>query len=251
VYFSYPFGDLVMKSGMNCLQMAAAICVVASTAAALGQGQGGRRGGGNFFGGRGGGMGNDPTVLLGMEPVQKELELSAEQKTQVTKLAEEAQQARMDLFQSGASREDMQTKMQDLGKANKKKADDILLDKQRARLDQISLQFAIQMAGPSAFIRPELADKLGLTAEQKDKIQTISDETQEKRRDIFQDANGDFQGAQEKIGKLNTEQKDKAMGLLTSDQKTKLDSMTGKEFKIDITQMFRGGPGGRRGAPGN
>ena len=129
-----------MKSGMNGLKLAVAICVVATTVAARAQGQGqGRRGFGGF-GGRGGGFGNDPTVLLSIEPVQKELDLSADQKTQVQQLADDAQQARTDMRQSGASFEEMQTKMQDLAKSNKKKVDDILLAPQRDRLDQISIQ---------------------------------------------------------------------------------------------------------------
>ena len=141
-----------MKSGMYGLKLAVAICVVATTAAAMAQGQGRRGGGFGFGGGRGGGFGNDPTTLLSLEPVQKELDLSADQKTQVQKLADDAQQARRDLFQAGTAPEDMQTKMQDMAKANKKKADEILLAPQRDRLDQISIQFAIQTQGPARLL---------------------------------------------------------------------------------------------------
>ena len=185
-----------------------------------------------------------------MEPVQKELTLSDDQITQVQKLADDSQQARRDLFQSGAAPEEMQTKMQDLAKANKKKVDDILLAPQRERLDQISIQFAIQTQGPTAFTRQDIVDKLGLTSEQKDKIQALADDMQQKIMGIFQDAAGDFQGAQEKVTKLRDEQKAKAMELLTADQKTKLTALTGKEFKIDPMALF-GGRGGRRGGQQN
>ena len=87
----------------------------------------------------------------------------------------------------------MQTKMQDLAKANKKKVDDILLAPQRERLDQISIQFAMQTQGPSALTRQDIVDKLGLTSEQKDKIQALADDMQQKIMGIFQDAAGDFQ----------------------------------------------------------
>ncbi len=239
-----------MKSGMNGLKLAVAICVVATTVAAMAQGQGQGRGRGfGGFGRGGGGFGNDPTVLLSIEPVQKELDLSADQKTQVQKLADDSRQARQDLFQSGAAPEEMQTKMQDMAKANKKKADEILLAPQRDRLDQISIQFAIQTQGPGAFTRQDIVDKLGLTAEQKDKIQALADDMQQKIMGIFQDAAGDFQAAQEKVTKLRDEQKDKAMELLTADQKTKLTALTGKEFKIDPMAMFGGR--GRRGGQNN
>ena len=166
------------------------------------------------------------------------------------KLADDAQQARRDLFQAGTAPEDMQTKMQDMAKANKKKADEILFRAtQRDRLDQISIQFAIQTQGPGAVTRQDIVDKLGLTAEQKDKIQALADDMQQKIMGIFQDAVGDFQAAQEKVTKLRDQQKDKAMELLTADQKTKLTALIGKEFKIDPMAMFGGR--GRRGGQNN
>ncbi len=237
-----------MKSGMNGLKLAVAICVVAATATAMAQGQGRGGGFGGGFGGRGG-FGNDPTLLLGMEPVQKELTLSDDQIKQVQKLADDSQQAQR-FIPIGAAPEEMQTKMQDLAKANKKKADDILLVPQRERLDQISIQFAIQTQGPAAFTRQDIVDKLGLTSEQKDKIQALADDMQQKIMGIFQDAAGDFQAAQEKVTKLRDEQKAKAMELLTADQKTKLTALIGKEFKIDPMALF-GGRGGRRGGQQN
>jgi Spy/CpxP family protein refolding chaperone len=246
-FFSDFVGGLIMKSGMYGLKLAVAICVVATTVAAMAQGQG-RRGGGFGFGGRGGGMGNDPTFLLSIEPVQKELELSADQKTQVQKLADDAQQARMDLFQSGASREEMQTKMQDLAKANKKKADDILLVPQRDRLDEISLQFALSMSAPSALARDDIASKLTLTDDQKTKLTAQTEENQQKMRDLFQ---GGGPPDQQEMAKMRTEQTDKAIAVLTADQKDKLEKMKGKKFDIDPMAMFRGGFGGRRGGQNN
>jgi Spy/CpxP family protein refolding chaperone len=234
-----------MKSGLNGLKLAVAICVVATTAAALAQGQG-RRGGGFGFG-RGGGFGNDPTMLLGMEPVQKELELSAEQKTQVQKLADDAQQARRDLFQSGAAPEEMQTKMQDLAKANKKKVDDLLLAQQRDRLDQISVQFALMFGAPQALTRDDIASKLALTDDQKSKLTAQVDENMQKMRDLFQ---GGGPPDQQEMTKMRTEQTDKALAVLTAEQKDKLEKLKGKKFEIDLTQM-RGGFGGRRGGQQN
>ena len=231
-----------MKSDMNRLKLTVAICLVAATATAMAQGRGG--GGGGGFGGAFAGF-NDPTFLLGVEQVQKELTLSEEQKLKVAKLVDDNRNSIQDLFQ--LSPEERQTKMQERVKENKTKIADILSAPQNERLDQISLQLSVLTQGPGAFIRPEVADKLGLTSEQKDKIQTIVDELGGKRRDIFQNANGDFQAAGEQVTKLTAEEKDKAVALLTDDQKKKWETLAGKEFKIDLTQMrpgFGGGGGG-------
>ncbi len=241
-----------MKSGMDCLKLAAAIFMAAATATAMAQGRGG--GGGGGFGGGfafGGGVLNGPTILLGVDQVQKELTLGEEQKTKVTQLVDDNRNAIMNSFQ--LSPEERQTKMQELTKENNKKIADILSAPQNERLDQISLQLSVQAQGPGAFIRPEVADKLGLTSEQKDKIQAIVDELGGKRRDLIQNANGYFPAAVEQMTKLAAEEKDKAVALLTDDQKKKWETLAGKEFKIDLTQMragFGAGFGGRGGGGG-
>jgi hypothetical protein len=67
----------------------------------------------------GGGMFNDPAMLLGMEPVQKELELSDDQKAKVTQLSADSRQGMQELFQ--LSPEERQTKMAERAKESKKK----------------------------------------------------------------------------------------------------------------------------------
>ena len=97
-----------MRTYTDCLKMAVITTVVATATAALAQGPGGGRG---MFGG--GGRFNDPTFLLGSEQVQKELELSDEQKTAVQKLVDDNRQAMMDLRNSGASFQDIGEKLQE------------------------------------------------------------------------------------------------------------------------------------------
>src|SRR5207244_2412072 len=72
-------------TSVTVLKVAVAVVVAASVSVAMAQGQGGGRG----RGGRGGGFGVNPTALLQNETVQKDLDLSDDQKAQVTKLAEE------------------------------------------------------------------------------------------------------------------------------------------------------------------
>ena len=87
-----------------------------------------------------------------------------------------------------------------------KKVNDILLPSQQERLRQIILQ----TQGPqAAATNEELAKALGLTDEQKQKIKDIAAET---------------------LQKLIEE---KVLSVLTPDQQSKLESLKGKEFKMD------------------
>jgi hypothetical protein len=224
-------------------KFAVAAIVVASTTMAMAQ-----RGRGP--GGFGGGMfAIDAVTLLAAAPVQKELDLSEDQKTSVAKLATDSQQARRDLFQSGAAPEEMQTKMADLTKANRKKADEILLAPQRERLDEI----VIQVAGAGALTRPEVIEKLTITDEQKKKLNDLATATQDKIRELnaggFTQDPEEQKARAEKMTKINADQKEQAVAILTADQKTKFEKMQGKKFEIDMTQLFPR-RGGRRGAGG-
>lgn len=230
-----------MKISTNCWKTAVAMVVAATATAALAQGPGGGRGG---FGG--GGRFNDPTFLLGAELVQKELDLSDEQKSSVQKLVDDNRQAMMDLRNSGASFQDIGEKMQERAKDNKQKVDDILLPPQRERLEQISLQ----IAGAQALSRTDVAEKLGLSDDQKSKLKDLADDAQQKRMELFSAGPAaDQQERMQKVQKIGADQKEKAMALLTADQKDKLEKLQGKKFDFDVTQMFpRGGFGG--GGPG-
>ncbi len=234
-----------MSIRITSLKLAVAAMVAVTVSTVVAQGPGGGRGMG------GGGRFNDPTFLLGTEQVQKELELSDEQKTSVQKLVDDNRQAFMDLQKSGASFQDIGAKMREARTDNKKKVDDILLPPQRERMDQIMLQ----MAGANALNRPDVAEKLGLSDDQKSKLKDIADDAQQKRMDLFSAGPpADQQEMQDRIQKgqkISADQKEKAMAVLTADQKDKLEKMQGKKFELDMSQMMpRGGfGGGGGGAP--
>ncbi len=97
-----------MSIRITSLKLAVAAVVAVTVSTAVAQGPGGGRGMGG-----GGGRFNDPSLLLGTEQVQKELELSDEQKTSVQKLADDNRQAMMDLRNSGASPQDIGAKMRE------------------------------------------------------------------------------------------------------------------------------------------
>jgi Spy/CpxP family protein refolding chaperone len=207
-------------------------------AEAYAQPQGGGRGG------RGGGMGGGGMQLLTLalnDKVQKELEIVDDQKTKLTELSTEQRTAMRDVFSNqDLSQEDRQTKMRDLQDKFQKKLADILLPKQLDRLKQIQLQ----AEGAMALSNPDVVKALNLTTEQQDKMKTLRDDAQAKRRDALQGLSG--QERMTKMQEMNKELGDKLLAILTPDQVAQFDKMKGPKVDIDFsTIMGRGGRGGR------
>jgi len=113
----------------------------------------------------------------------------------------------------------------------------ILTETQFARLKEI----ALQQEGPMALAKEDVAAKIGLSDEQKEKIQDILESGRESMPRPEPGERPDFQAmesARKKIG-------DEVLAVLTTDQKAKWKAMLGKEFKL---ARPTGGPGG--GGPG-
>ncbi len=107
----------------------------------------------------------------------------------------------------------------------------------------------LQLAGADALNRPEVADKLGLSDDQKTKLKDIADDAQQKRMELISAGppadQQEMQDRMQKGQKIRSEQKDKAMAVLTADQKDKLEKLQGKKFELDMSQLMpRGGFGG-------
>ncbi|MCC6125316.1 MAG: hypothetical protein IT426_10165 [Pirellulales bacterium] len=223
-----------------------------------GQGQGRGRGMGGMMGGPGGGPGGGMTMLLMNEAVQKEIELTADQKEQLQKLSTEtrdAMRARMGDMQN-LSQEERRAKMQEMRKEmeeaaakTQKKVEGILLPHQLKRIKEISLQ----MQGLRALANPEVVKELGLTEEQQAKIKSINEESMKAMQEMFQ---GGFRNlsdeertaAREKMDKSRKDIETKLTDVLTAEQKEKLEKMKGEKFD---TSTLRGGPGGPGGPGGN
>jgi hypothetical protein len=204
--------------------------------------------------GRGGGMGG-PLGLLSNPSVQKELGLSEDQvkkvQTVTKEITDKHADERAEIRQLGRGSDEAREKSQAL---NKKIADEmkeglkgVLTTKQEKRLNQI----ALQARGIQAFNDPEVQKKLDLKDDQKEKLKTIAEDSQNEIREAFQGARaggGDFQEAMKKITALRKEALDKATSVLDDTQKKTWQDMTGKPFQIQFPA--RGGRGGRRGAGG-
>ena len=230
-----------MRTGLTVAKCAVAVVVMATVTSAMAQGRQGRQGRGGGFGG-----GVQPLTLLQNEKVQSDLVLSEDQKSQVTKLVEENQAQRGQRGQRGqggpgaGGAGGFAAAAQQRRDEEMKKINEVLLAPQQERFAQIMLQ----VEGTSqALADAKVADKLGLTADQKTKLETLRTDYQQKLRDLFM---GGGPPDQAEMAKLRTEQNDKAKELLSADQQKQYETMLGKKIDIDPATL-RGNRGGRRG----
>ncbi|TWU49373.1 hypothetical protein [Rubripirellula reticaptiva] len=264
-----------MKLSSSTFRLVAVILVSASMTVASafaqddgGRGRGGRGGpgGGGFGGGRGGPgggtMGGDPTLsLLRVEAVRTELEVSPEQEEAITKLAEQMRPTRPEGVNFGEMSEEdrtaffekMRKEMESKSAEAKEKLEEVLFPEQLDRLKEISLQ----VQGSQALGNTEVAKELGISAEQKSKLEevreTLRSEMQTKMREAMsnRDAGGGT-GMREMFTKIQEEMDEKVFAVLTADQKAEFEKMKGKKFDMPEGAMGggRGGPGGNRGGAG-
>jgi len=237
--------------------LAIALACVASSEAQDGPGRGGRGGRGGFGGG---GFGAEPLRLLSNEKVQKELDLTADQKDSLKKLGDEARAQRPDFASfrdlseddRRAKMEEMRTKMEEQGKAMKAKVDAVLLPNQLERLKQLTLQ----LRGANALPDPEVAKALSLSEDQQKQLTELRAAGDAQRRELFQGAGagggGDREALREKMTAIQKEQTDKTLAVLNADQKAQFEKMQGEkfEFPANLRRGGFGGPGGAAGGPG-
>ncbi|MGC8640488.1 MAG: hypothetical protein ACP5XB_11490 [Isosphaeraceae bacterium] len=160
------------------LSFAAGLALVVSPLAMAQGPPGGMRGPGGpggpeGFGGTGGPMG--PPLLM-FPAVQKELKLTASQKSQYQKLQTTIGKKMQSAFsrprQGRFDPEKMRTQMEAINKEQEKGIAKILKENQAKRLSEIELQ----REGIFAVARAPIAKKLKLTSDQSTKVKTIVDE---------------------------------------------------------------------------
>ena len=114
------------------------------------------------------------------------------------------------------------------------KLQQVLAPDQLERLKQIQLQ----ASGIDQWTEPEIAKELDLSDEQKQKLTDLRNEYNHRQQQL----DGDFQQRFARIRELNNERDNKALELLTTMQKAKLEELKGPAF--DVSQL---GFGRRRG----
>ena len=225
-----------MRTGLWVMKCTVAVAVLAMVTSALAQGQGRRNGRGGGFGGV------NPLTLLQNDKVQADLVLSADQKSQVAKLVEETMGTTRVRRRGGggAGAGGGAAAFQAAHDEQMKKINEVLLAPQQDRFAQIMLQ----MQGTSqALADAKVAEKLGLTSDQKTKLEELVATYRQKRMDLIMGGQPDPM----EMTKLTNEQNDKAKDLLTADQQAQYTKMLGTKIDIDPATL-RGRRGGRRGA---
>ncbi len=191
------------------------------------------------WGGGGRGFGGEmaPLFLLRLEPVQKELKVTDEQKEKIQKLAEEMRPAPRAEGESRPSRDEMQKKMKERAEKINKTLAEILKADQTERLKQIGLQ----VQGPRAFENPEVVKALQITDEQKTKVKDILSETRKQVQALGRPdpeaTPADRKERLEKVQKIQKEATAKCVEALTPEQKKKFEELRGKPFEIDLSAL--------------
>jgi len=221
--------------------LTAALAVPAMAQRQPGQGRGF---GGGGFGGIAG--------LLRNESVQKELKMDKGQVDKTAEAVKKVQDKHADEFTKlrDLQQEERRTKSAELNRTVSAETltavSEVLKPEQVTRLKEIELQ----QAGVSAFTRADVEKALALNDEQKTKLKAISDESSTKMRELFGGGRGQGGGAggarpprgqggargagqnQEKITALRKEMNEKAVAVLTDDQKKMWKTMTGEAFTV-------------------
>lgn len=206
----------------------------------LGKGQGrpgqgfGQGPGGMMMGmGRGGGA-----MLLANPGVQKELKLTDEQLGKAETWVRDQQGKTQERMQSlrDASAEERREAMAKYEAETKKAIAEILKPEQMKRFDQIHMQ---QM-GIAAFMDETVVKALKITDDQREKVREIQMAMMTEMRESFQPGGGG--DPQANMAKMNTLRKttfDKAVALMTADQKAAWKDLIGEPYEVKFEPRRR------------
>jgi len=228
-----------MKRWITFLAVAIAMGVTAGELYAQ-PGRGGFGGGPGGFGGGPGGFGG-PVGVLRDEQAREELGITEDQMEKLQDIQRKAGERMREMFSGmrdlpeDERRErfaEMREKMTEQQAELQKEVDEVLLPQQRDRLRQISLQQRMRFGAQNALASPDVAKELGITDEQREKLQKAAEEAQEELR--------------KKTEELQEQAKQKVLSVLTPAQQDKLKQLIGEPANLGGGQRF----GGRRGGEG-
>ncbi len=178
-------------------------------------------------------------MLLRSDEVRDELELLDDQVEKLQAIEEEMRdkiRQEMGGRMRGGERPDfesMRATFDEMRKEVETKLGEVLTTQQMDRLRQIETQQQLNNGGARSLMNGPLADKLGLTDEQKQQLR-------EKAREIEAQL-------QEKMAAARAEARDEMLTVLTSEQRATLEEMTGTPFTMSEQPPFgRGGDRGNR-----
>jgi hypothetical protein len=173
--------------------------------------------------------------LIANQDVQKELKLTKEQTSKAEAGARAVREkyhgefAKFDELDAQARFEKTAEIVRNMTSETNKGLADVLKPEQMKRYRQIQLQQLDLMA----FTEPDVQSQLKLSDEQVGLIRRINAESQSQRREFAQ--GGGNRGEMQKKGAiLGKESMDKALAVLSADQKQAWKDMTGEPFKVRL-----------------
>lgn len=193
--------------------------------------QGGQGPGFGRMWGGGAGIGG---MLLNRADVQRELNLTDQQKAKINEM-QQAQRVAMQELRN-LPPEERRQRMQEIRQKNDPTT--VLNENQKKRLKELELQWL----GPMALMNPETAREVGLTDEQRSKIQGLLMEQMQQMRERFQ--GGGQPGAN--LEQARQQLENRILEILTPAQRQKWQQMQGKPFQFEGGRGFGPGFGGPR-----
>lgn len=192
----------------------------------------------------GGGFGFGGMMLLGQKSVQEELKLSEDQIQKADEYLAKQRESFSGLRDQSA--EERRQKFAESVKASRAALGEILQTDQLQRFKEISLQ----QRGPEALADPEVAEAVGLSDEQKERVGEVQSAARKEMRGLFQQGGDDRQERRKKFAAAREALYAKVGEILTPDQQAKWKQLLGKPFEGEIRSPFGGnrGEGNRNGA---
>lgn len=170
-------------------------------------------------------------ALIAHEAVQKELELSDEQKGAVNKAAATAKEA-----VQGANKleqKERQQKFRDARQQLMKSLGETLKKEQLQRFTQIDLR----QRGALALNQKKLAEEVGLSGQQRKMLRSLNRRLSASIRKLREDLKG--KELNQKMKATRNEARDKAIGILDEEQRGKWEKMLGEPFDLSKLQGRR------------
>jgi len=173
----------------------------------------------------------DPLSLLDNKDVREELELVGDQLDKFRDAQKELREQIQDKAQSltGGNLNPMEMgniakEIAELQKNQKSQLESMLLPHQLERLKQVALQIQMKKRGAAnTLLSDNIAEELGIDAAQKKRIEERQKELKKELAD--------------RMAKLKEEIRDKLLAELTSEQKTRLEELSGDDFDYKPTSI--------------
>lgn len=165
-------------------------------------------------------------ILLRQQAVHEDLQLTPQEIQKIDEFCDKQWAKAQKIADLNESERDKQ--FEEMTRENEQFIDRTLTKEQRMRLDEITLQ----VAGLLWVTRDEVASKLELSDEQKQKARQLQQTARNETEELLHATKAEQK--QEELRELRRTSRERLMSLLTADQKEKWREMTGKPLRGEL-----------------